>query len=198
MTRAAVLGIAALGFASSAAADSATPPEPDEIADVESREANLESIEPRAGFVLAASAGGGITFGGDIGSGRGPALSLRLGHVATRRTIITFEVTAIGALHKPAMTGKVLTDTNAGLLAGAQRYASASTWVRAAGGLGVFTANIGGDERTSGGIAALLGGGLDLARWGYLVLGAETFAMTSITGDGFKFQLALNVGLSYY
>ena len=49
-----------------------------------------------------------------------------------------------------------------------------------------------------GGFGGLVGGGLDLARWGYLVLGLETFAMASITGDGFKFQLGFATNLSYY
>lgn len=211
MNRAAVLVIAALSVApairvaaapAAAATSSEAPPSapaPDEIADVESREANLESAAPRVGLVFAVAAGFGVLIGGDIGVGRGGALSLRVGHVATRRTVITFEITATGALHKPATAEDPVTDTNAGLFAGAQTYPSSSTWVRIAGGPTVFTANIGGDQRTAGGIGGIVGGGFDLARWGYAVLGLETFAMTSLTRDeGFKLQLGFALGLAHY
>lgn len=172
---------------------------PDEITDVEAGEANLESNAPRSGLVVAISGGGGVTLGGDLGVGRGGALSLRMGHVATRKTIISFEITGTGALHKQSIDGPTVTDTNIGLFAGAQRYAGSSTWFRVAGGFTALTKNIGGDESTAGGIGALLGGGLDLARWGYLVLGLETFAMSSITsGTGFTMQLGFNLGLSHY
>lgn len=201
MNRAAVLVIAVLFAAPAArvaAAPASTPP-PDEIADIESREANLESAAPRAGLVFAAAAGFGVLIGGDIGVGRGGALSLRVGHVATRRTVITFEITATGALHKPSMADPPVTDTNAGLFAGAQTYAGRSTWVRIAGGPTVFTANIGGDQRTAGGIGGIVGGGLDLARWGHAVLGLETFAMSSVTrNEGFKLQLGFALGLAHY
>lgn len=174
------------------------PGPPDEITDDEIREANLESNAPRDGFVFAGALGFGILMGGDIGVGRGPALSLRAGHVATRRSVITFEIVGTGGLHKN-MT-QTFTDSNIGLFAGVQRYTSKSLWVRLAGGLDVFTANSGGGMAGTphGGIGALAGGGLNLARWGYLVLGFETFVMTSVTGDGFKAQLGFATNLSYY
>src|SRR5690606_6063482 len=128
---------------------------------------------------------------GDIGVGRGGAISARIGHVATRRTVITFELTGTGALHRRGTDGPLVTDTNAGLYAGAQRYVSGSAWFRIAGGLNVFTANTGADDQHAhGGIGGLVAGGLDLVRWGYVVLGLELFGMSSITGDGFK----LNTG----
>jgi len=187
-----------------APAGTATPsePPPDEIADVESREANLESNEPRAGITVAGALGGGILLGGDIGVGRGPSISLRLGHVATRKTIITFELTGSSGLHKESITGETLTDSNLALLAGAQRYASSSFWVRGAGGLSIFVEDAmpsgGGGKQPIAGIAGLVGAGVDVARWGYLVLGLESFTMASVSRDGLKLQLALGLGLSYY
>lgn len=199
------LAIAALvvAFASPAHADTAakSEPKPDEIADVESREANLESKEPRKGFTFAGSIGGSITIGSEVG--RGPATSFRLGHVATRKTIITFELVATNALHKAAAMSDTLTDNNVSLLAGAQRYTSASFWLRAAGGFTFLVKNATwpaqtGGEDPRGGVAGLVGGGLDIARWGYLVFGIEGYAITSVTSDGPKAHLALGLGLTYY
>lgn len=177
-------------------------PPPDGIADIESREANLESKEPRKGLTFAGAVGGGILIGGDIGVGRGPALSLRLGHVATRKTIITFELTGSSGLHKQDVNGPTLTDSNVALFAGAQRYTSSSLWLRGAGGLTIFVEDAmpsgGGGKQAIGGIGGLVGAGVDVARWGYLVFGFETFGMASLSSDGVKVQLAFSLGLSYY
>jgi hypothetical protein len=198
----ATLAVTVAGIAHAHADTAAKEPEPDEIADIEAREANLESKEPRKGLTVAAAIGGGILLGGDIGVGRGPALSLRLGHVATRKTVITFELVGNSGLHKESTTGNTLTDSNFALFAGAQRYTSKSLWVRAAGGYTVFvedamTDGTGGRDPING-IGGLIGGGVDLARWGYLVLGLETFGMASLSRDGLKVQLAFSLGLSYY
>jgi hypothetical protein len=193
-----------VAFASVAHADSPNgepkPEEPDDIADVEGREANLESMERRYGFTFAVSPGIGVMIGGDIGVGRGGALSLRLGHVATRKTVITFELSGTSAYHKAAMEGETLSDTNYALLVGAQRYKTGWLWGRAAGGLTTLVKNASrsgtGGESPIAGAGALVGGGFDIARWGYLVLGFETFALASLSSDGFKMQLAFNLGLS--
>jgi hypothetical protein len=182
----------------------AKPAKPDEIADVESREANLESKEPRKGFTFAAAIGGDIMIGGDIGVGRGPCLSLRLGHVATRKTIITFELAFTSGLHKAATMSDTLTDSNVGLFVGAQRYTSRSFWVRAAGGLTVLSQNLktdgsGGDAPVLG-IGGLVGAGLDIARLGrYIpVISLEGFGMASASREGLKAQLAFGLGFAYY
>jgi hypothetical protein len=193
-------------------ADADSPPpakqaKPDEIADIEGREANLESKASRKGLTFALSPGLGIMIGGDTGVGRGPAISLRLGHVATRKTIITFELTSTSALHKPAMSSETLSDNNFALFAGAQRYTSASFWLRTAGGLAILVKNAnangtGGDKPILG-AGGLVGGGLDLARFdfgrlGFFVLGFEGFGMASVSRDGFKAQLGFNLGFSLY
>jgi hypothetical protein len=191
--RRALVAIAVIALCGTATA------EPDVIADEESREANLESKAPREGVTVSLSLGAGLLVGGDIGVGRGGAVSARIGHVATRRTVITFELTGTGALHRRGEMGEVVTDTNAGLYAGALRYAGRSTWVRAAGGLTVFNANVGSDDQFArAGIGGLVGGGLDFVRWGYVVLGAEVFGMGSFTRDGFKVNTGLCLGLTYY
>jgi hypothetical protein len=178
------------------------PSEPDEIADVEGREANLESREPRKGLTFAvAIAPLGITLGG-AGVGRGPSISLRLGHVATRKTVITFELATASALHKRATMDDTVSDNTIGFFVGAQRYTSGSFWLRIAGGPAALVKNAntngsGGDPPIAG-LGGLLGGGLDIARWGYLVLGLEATTLTSLSRDGFKMNLAIGLGLSYY
>jgi len=189
VSRAALVLIALCGLASAE--------NPDPIADEESAEANLESKAPRDGYVVSLSLGAGLLVGGDIGVGRGGSGSLRVGHVATRHTVITFELTGTGAAHKPAMNSSAVTDTNVSLFAGALRYATKSTWVRTSGGITVFTPNS--DPKLArAGLGGLLGGGLDLVRWGYLVLGLEVFGVASATGDGFKVNTGFMVGLTYY
>ena len=182
----------------------AKEPEPDEIADIESREANLETKAPRKGLTFAGALGAGIMIGGDIGVGRGPSLSLRLGHVATRKTVITFELLINTALHKRAVDSVTLSDNNINLFAGAQRYTARSLWVRAAGGLASLQTNVVAKTGMDGdparvGVGGLLGVGVDYVRWGYVVLGGELFGMGSVTGEGFKLQLAfVPLNLSFY
>ena len=193
------LVIALVDVASAESKQVAAAGAPDEIADVESAEANLENDAPRAGFVFSFSLGGGLLLGGDLGVGRGGAASVRIGHVATRRTVITFELSGTGALHRRCKDCSAATDTNVGLYAGALRYVGNSTWLRAAGGLTVFNANVGtSDQAGYAGLGGLVGGGLDLVRWGYLVLGLEMFGMSSVTRDGFKVNTGFCLGLSYY
>jgi len=176
----------------------------DQIAHVEAVEANLETKAPRKGLTFAGALGAGIMIGGDIGVGRGPSLSLRLGHVATRKTVITFELLINTALHKRAVDSVTLSDNNICLFAGAQRYTARSLWVRAAGGLSTLQPNVVAKTGMDGdpahvGVGGLLGAGVDYVRWGYFVLGGEVFGMGSVTGDGFKLQLAfVPLNLSYY
>ena len=181
-------------------AETAKQPPPDEIADVESLEANLESNEPRKGFTFAIAAGGGIRLAGGVANG--PVLSLRLGHVATRKTVITFELIRTDAYHKQATMDPTVSDLNNGLFVGAQRYVKPIAWVRAAGGLAVLVKNAdkdgtGGEDPVAG-VGGLIGGGIDIARWGYFVIGFEVVGMASVSKDGLKAQGGLSLGFSYY
>ena len=115
----------------------------DEIADIESREANLESKEPRDGLTFALAIGGGILGGGGIGTGG--AVSLRLGHVATRSSVITFEITGTGKRHKKGVMDKALTDTNIGLFVGIDMLFNGWALVM----LGLLAKKLPGAERTS-------------------------------------------------
>jgi len=177
---------------------------PDPAVD-DAAEANLESTEDRRGLTFAGSFGGGLILGFGIKDsvGRGGAVSLRLGHVATKRTVITFELGFTAALHKPAMQNKTQTNTNTNLLAGALYYVNPSLWLRFGGGLGVYqgrqitlsTGQLG--NVTLVGPAMLGGVGVDIARLKSAVLGLEVGTSAMINVDGVLVASGLNLGLSF-
>jgi hypothetical protein len=155
--------------------------EPLDPAVEDAADANLESTANRQGLTLAGSLGGGLLVGLGIEgpTGRGGSFDLRLGHVATPRTVITFELGATIVLHGTSMS-PVYTDSDVNLLAGAQHYVSESLWLRFAGGLGIYQAshveasnnNVNIDVRQIG--PAVLGGvGVDVARFKSAVFGIE-------------------------
>ncbi len=152
-----------------------------------SMRANLVSNAPRSGLTLSLSLGGGLVLGGnagnigDTGVGRGPSASFRIGHVATRDTVITFELTGGSRLHESNVSGSPLYhDDDYNLMAGALLYVAPSLWVRGAGGLSVITFDDSTGSKPHAGISGLFGLGLDFVRWRQLVLGIETWGMTSI------------------
>jgi hypothetical protein len=175
------------------------PSSPDQDAEQAASEANLESNAPRAGVTFSFSAGAGLTMGDGVG--RGPAVSFRLGHVATPSTVLTFELTVGSLLHEQQGSSKLLHNDDLGLMAGALHYVNRSLWIRGAGGLTVYTVdNIVPELRVAhAGIGGLVGIGLDFVRWHYLVLGIETFDQLSIVSTkGLVFNNGLCLGLTYY
>ncbi|HEX3476951.1 MAG TPA: hypothetical protein VHT91_18130 [Kofleriaceae bacterium] len=172
-------------------------------------DANLESTANRRGFVLAGSLGGGLLVGLGIegSTGRGGSFDLRLGHVATPRTVITFEFGGTVVLHGTAKLNTTdsatYTNTNLNLLAGAQYYATDSLWLRFAGGLGRYQAshvkssdmNVLIDVQQTG--PAVLGGiGLDLARFKWAVFGLEIGTSAMIRG-GVVLASDLRLGVAF-
>jgi hypothetical protein len=148
-------------------------------------DANLESTANRQGFILAGSVGAGLLVGLGIDgpTGRGASFDVRLGHVATPRTVITFEFGGTIVRHRTTTMNAMestFTNTNLSLLAGAQYYVTESLWLRFAGGLGSYQAshvqgsdpNVNIDVHQTG--PAVLGGiGLELARVKWAVFGLE-------------------------
>jgi hypothetical protein len=196
-----------LALAGSAAADPAPAPAetkpatPDRLAEDQAREANLESIAPRDGVTFSAALGGSL-FIGSGAVGKGGALSLRLGHVATPSIVLTFELTG-GAFIHAVSNGKTLQDGEANLLAGAQYYANPSLWIRGSGGVGIYTRNqevtpTMTSSRTLVGPAGAVGVGIDLVRKRYWVLGIEAFTVATIHRDGVLAISGLCLGLSHY
>lgn len=209
IARTVFVALSAVAALAHADATKPTSPPADDAPDPavqDASEANLESTENRRGLTFAGSLGGGLILGFGIKDsvGRGPAISLRLGHVATRRTVITFEIGVTAALHKPpGMDSSLQTNTNTNLLAGALYYVNPSLWVRFGGGLGVYR----GSQVTlaSGAIGnvvlagpAVLGGiGVDVARFKSAVLGLEVGTSAMINSDGVLAAGGLNLGLSF-
>jgi hypothetical protein len=184
------------------AAPRAEPPDP---AVLEASDANLESTADRRGLTFAASVGGGFTagFGIEDSVGRGGAVSLRLGHVATPRTVITFEVQVAAVLHEPATGSSVKANTCANLLGGAQYYPNRSLWLRLAGGFGAYqgrqVAVSGGrlGDVTLTGPALLVGAGVDLARFKWAVVGIEAGTSAMINRDGVLVVSAAGLGVQF-
>jgi hypothetical protein len=193
----------------------AAPPAPASAADAQdpaveyAADANLESTANRQGFVLAGSLGGGLLVGlGIAGStGRGASFDVRLGHVATPRTVITFEFGATIVRHdtakRGAMDAETFTNTNLNLLAGAQYYVSESLWLRFAGGLGRYEAihvqgvdpNVNVDVQQTG--PAVLGGiGVDVARFKWAVFGIE-FGASAMIRSGVVVASDLRLGVAF-
>jgi hypothetical protein len=170
-------------------------------------DANLESTANRQGFTFAGSFGIGLLVGLGIegSTGRGGSFDLRLGHVATRRTVITFEFGATIVLHESAQMNaqsSTYTNTNLNLLAGAQYYVSESLWLRFAGGLGRYQAshvqrsdmNVFVDVQQTG--PAVLGGiGVDIARFRWAVLGIE-IGTSAMVRSGVVVASDLRLGLT--
>ena len=173
----------------------------DPTAEAAAEEANLESNAPRAGMTFSVALGGGVTMGDGVG--RGPALSFRVGRVATPSTVLTLELTGGSLFHQetaPMGEGPLRHNDFVGLLAGALHYVSGSFWIRGAGGLATYTVDSGDTTNHAHlGVGGVGGVGLDLMRWHYLVLGVETFGQVAIVGTrGLMVNTGLCIGLTYY
>ena len=191
-----------------ARADTSRPAaaEPQDPAVDEASDANLESNADRSGVTFAVSLGGGLMIGiGIQGSvGRGGSLGFRLGRVATRHTVMTFELSGGAVLHEPhVMNPKVETNSDTNVLAGAQYYVNQSLWVRAAAGLGIYHGNQ--VELSGGGLGnirligpTVLGGiGVDIVRFKSIVLGIETGTSALMSRSGVLMASTIELGLSF-
>lgn len=179
-------------------------PAPAEVA-IAAGDANLEAPGGRSGIVFSAAFGAGLMvgFGIDDSVGRGGAASFRLGHVATPHTVVELELDVVAALHRQAINSAAATNSDTNLLVGAQYYANPSLWVRLAGGLGVYQARdvaLGTGlpgVRTLVGPAALVGLGIELARYKWAVIGIEVSASAMINHDGVLVANGLALGLAF-
>lgn len=175
------------------------PAKPDRSALEGASEANLESIAPREGVTISAALGGAtfIGFGTKNAVGRGGEGSVRLGHVATPRTIITFELTIMNMLHDDA--GKLYTNTEASLLAGAQYYTSQNLWLRGAAGASAFgRTGLPGSNSTLIGPSALFAVGLDLLRRRLFTLDLQLTSIGMVNSEGFLATIGFALGVNYY
>ena len=181
---------AAPGPTRAAPAPEVEPPDP---AVEYATDANLESTANRQGMTGALSLGGGLLLGVGIenSTGRGGSFDFRIGHVATPRTVITFEFGGTIVLHRamPNPTeSATYTNADVNLLAGAQYYVTESLWLRLAGGLGRYQAshvqssdkNVFIDIQETG-PAGLSGVGIDVARVKWAVFGIEIGTSVLVT-----------------
>jgi hypothetical protein len=189
-----------VAYADAAPSADATP----DPAVQDAADANLETNDSRSGLTFAIQVGGGLTVGFGINDsvGRGGSLSLRLGHVATRRTVITFELTGTASLHKAASMNSTKANTDVNLMAGAQYYVNRSLWLRAAGGLGVYTrrdvrGTMGVEDVTLVGPAALGGIGVEILRFKWAALGFEIGASTMVNRDGVLIASGAGLDLTF-
>jgi hypothetical protein len=193
-----------VGLGDVARAQTPTAPAAPDPAVEDASEANLESTARRQGLTFTAAIGPGllIGFGIDDSVGRGGSLMLRLGHVATRRTVITFEVDATAVLHKAAANSPTETNTNTNLATGAQYYVNPSLWLRVAGGAGLYSRRDvmlpqGGRGNTSLVGPVLVGGlGFGLLRFKWSVLGLEVATSMMINRDGVLVATGVKLALS--
>lgn len=187
---------ALLLFAAAADAD----PKPDPAAE-RAGFANLESTEHRKGITFGAALGPSVTIGG--GTGTGGDLALKLGHVATPKTVFTFVLGGSAQFHRSPDMKKLIANNLTYALAGAQYWAGPSLWLGLGVGAGTYHCNqcindAGQPETTkragpSGGISA----GVDLVRWKGVVLGLEVYSIGVITRDGFIMTGGTSLGLSF-
>src|SRR5207237_10537610 len=113
-----------------------------------------------------------IGVGIDDGTGRGGARTLRVGRVATRRTLITLELSSSALFHGASM-GKTAQNNLTSLAVGAQYYARSRLWIRLATGYAVYQGHDvlveGGSgtrqDLTLHGVASTLGIGVEVAKW---------------------------------
>lgn len=170
-------------------------------------EANLESLAKRRGFTFGASLGPSVTIGKVTGTGNGATLSLRLGQVATPRTVISFELNGSGQLRRVGAgtdaMGKPITElrTNsiASFLAGAQYWFGPSIWIRISGGFGVTTCQKckDGQDTRRGTLAGGGGLGVDIVRWRGTVLAVEAYNISQIGNGGLQTTLVSAISLSF-
>lgn len=199
MTRAAVIALL-VALARPAHAE----PKDDAAVD-DASDANLESTADRRGMTFDVAVGGGLIIGFGIKDsvGRGGSVALSLGHVATRRTVINFNLDVIAALHKLGAMDPVSTNFDIALTAGAKHWLNTSLWVRGAAGLGGYNAHSVALDSGGVGDLSLLGPvliagiGIDLARLKWTVVTLDASLSTMINSDGVLAAGALRVGLSF-
>jgi hypothetical protein len=160
-------------------------------------DANLVSSAPRRGVTASLFVGASLTLGLHVRNaiGEGGAFGLRLGHAATRRTVLTFEV--LSGVYKTSVAGIEKNDQSVGVMAGAQVWVLDSLWFRGAGGVGTLQRNSPGDSPRVSGLSFLAGAGVEALRVHWFTLQVEGFVDMLIAGGGAVFVPGLGVSVGY-
>jgi len=180
--------VAIVALARIAAAD----PKPDRAVQ-EAGDANLESESHRKGITLQAAVGGGLIlgFGVDGVVGNGGSLGIRLGRVATEKSLVTLEANVVVPRHavKATMGSETYIDADTSLLIGGQFYVNPALYLRVAGGLGAYH----GEHKQDGAVvqdidlvgpAGAVGAGVEIIRFVRWAAGLEIFTTGMINRQG--------------
>lgn len=184
--RLAAIALGTIAVSGAARADD-TRPDPEPAAE-RAANANLESVEHRRGVVFSAALGPSLTFHGSTGAGG--TVALKVGHVATPRSVFTFMLGGSGQPHRVGTDGNLVANNVTYALAGAQYWLSGSVWVSLGVGVGAFHCNQCIDKTTMipmdtkhAGVASGAGAGVDLVRFKGMVLGLEIYSILLLPRD---------------
>ncbi|MBA3458791.1 MAG: hypothetical protein H0T46_02440 [Deltaproteobacteria bacterium] len=174
-------------------------PTPDPAA-TRAGDANLESIEHRRGIVFGGALGPSVTIGG--GTGTGGNLALKLGHVATPKTVLMMILGGSAQFHRDLNMNLVANNLTYALV-GVQYWPGPSLWLNLSAGAGTYHCNQCVDEASipqytkRAGPGGGVGAGVDLVRFRGVVLGLEVYSVGLITREGFIMTSGMSLGLAF-
>jgi hypothetical protein len=181
-------------------------PKPDPAA-LEAGDANLESIALRKGIVVTLGIGGGLTvgLGMDNATGQGGAGTLRIAHVANRRTMVAIELVGSALFFKLKENASLYRTDAANFLLSAQYYVNPALWLRAGAGWGRYAGDRFVDEATMleirkrvrvAGPATSVGAGVDIIRLKRFRAGVEVSSTEMLNRDGILSSNSFLLGIS--
>lgn len=178
-------------------------PVPDRAALDQAGESNLETNAPRHGLVVGLSAVAWQQVGTiDSTTGAGGFI-LRLGAVATPRTVLMLELFGMGFL---AGSGDSYILSSQALSVMAQTYVAPTLWLRGGGGFASFTHAI--EDKTNpdtfynayvrNGLGLTFGAGLDLVKWRRTRLALENTVALHRFAQGWIVDMGVGIGVTMY
>lgn len=170
-------------------------------------DANLESESAHHDSYVTLALGGGLTIGYGIRDsiGRGGAGSFRVGNMMSQQGMLTLELAGVALLHAVETSSgnsELKTNQDTNLLIGLQYFLATSFWIRGGVGLGIYkgvSVQLGNGTRgdvTLVGPAGVLGGGIDVIRWGPASIGVEMMSIAMLNRDGILSSGGLMLNLS--
>jgi hypothetical protein len=168
----------------------AADPKPDRAV-AAAGDANLESDSRRKGIILQAGIGGGLMLGIGVDgvTGNGPSGSFRIGHVATRNSLVTLELSTVTLRHavNATMDSDQYIDQDTSIMLGGQFYINPALWLRVAAGIGGYRGKHVGENALDvslTGPAGAVGAGVEVIRFKRWAIGLEMFTVGMINRDG--------------
>lgn len=178
-------------------------PVPDPRAQEQARESNLEDNGPRRGLVVGLSAVGWQQVGTIDGASAAGGAVLRLGAVATPRTVVMLELFGLAF---PQGSGDSYIAASQALTLVALTYVAPTLWVRGGAGLAGFLRAI--EDKANpdtyynahfyGGLGMTFGAGLDLVSWRRTRLQLENTVALHRFSQGWIVDLGVGIGVTVY